>query len=130
MKVDDKYKCLICGNVVELKEVGGGTLVCCSKPMELVNTSNVVNPKGDEVKHLPIIDIRGQKEIFVKIGEIPHPMTPEHYIQWIEISVDGSLYTKSLNHWDKPEALFKVFTGKKIAVRAKCNLHGVWKQTI
>jgi desulfoferrodoxin-like iron-binding protein len=30
------YKCSICGNVVEVKEVGGGELVCCGEPMELV----------------------------------------------------------------------------------------------
>lgn len=27
------YKCEICGNVVEVKEVGGGELVCCQKAM-------------------------------------------------------------------------------------------------
>ncbi len=27
------YKCDICGNVVEVKEVGGGELVCCQKAM-------------------------------------------------------------------------------------------------
>jgi len=29
------YKCSICGNVVEVKEVGGGELVCCQKAMDL-----------------------------------------------------------------------------------------------
>jgi len=33
--VGETYKCSICGNVVEVKEVGGGELVCCQKPMEL-----------------------------------------------------------------------------------------------
>ncbi len=30
------FKCEICGNVVEVKEVGGGELVCCGQPMVLV----------------------------------------------------------------------------------------------
>lgn len=30
------FKCEICGNVVEVKEVGGGELVCCGEPMILV----------------------------------------------------------------------------------------------
>jgi desulfoferrodoxin-like iron-binding protein len=34
--VGEVYKCSICGNVVEVKEVGGGELVCCGEPMELV----------------------------------------------------------------------------------------------
>ena len=38
MNVEKKYqgyKCNICGNTVEIQEVGGGELVCCDKPMEL-----------------------------------------------------------------------------------------------
>ena len=33
--VGEVYKCDICGNIVEVKEVGGGELVCCQKPMVL-----------------------------------------------------------------------------------------------
>ncbi len=33
--VGEVYKCEICGNVVEVKEVGGGELVCCGEPMNL-----------------------------------------------------------------------------------------------
>jgi desulfoferrodoxin-like iron-binding protein len=32
------YKCEICGNVVEVKEAGGGELVCCGEPMVLVES--------------------------------------------------------------------------------------------
>jgi len=28
------FECEICGNVVEVKEVGGGELVCCDEPMK------------------------------------------------------------------------------------------------
>jgi desulfoferrodoxin-like iron-binding protein len=30
------YECEICGNVVVVKEVGGGELVCCGEPMKLI----------------------------------------------------------------------------------------------
>jgi desulfoferrodoxin-like iron-binding protein len=30
------YECEICGNVVVVKAVGGGELVCCGEPMKLV----------------------------------------------------------------------------------------------
>jgi desulfoferrodoxin-like iron-binding protein len=33
--VGEIYRCEICGNVVEVKEVGGGELICCGQPMEL-----------------------------------------------------------------------------------------------
>ena len=34
--VGEIYKCSVCGNVVEVKEVGGGELVCCGKPMDRI----------------------------------------------------------------------------------------------
>lgn len=34
-KVGEVYRCEICGNLVEVKEVGG-ELVCCGQPMNLV----------------------------------------------------------------------------------------------
>jgi desulfoferrodoxin-like iron-binding protein len=35
-KAGEVYKCDICGNVVVVKEVGGGELVCCGEPMQLL----------------------------------------------------------------------------------------------
>jgi desulfoferrodoxin-like iron-binding protein len=33
-QVGEIYKCELCGNVVEVKEAGGGELVCCGEPMK------------------------------------------------------------------------------------------------
>ena len=33
--VGEVYKCEVCGNTVEVKEAGGGELVCCKQPMVL-----------------------------------------------------------------------------------------------
>lgn len=128
MEKGEEYKCTICGNIVEIKEVGGGTLVCCEKHMVLLNNEESITKEDLEKMHMPSIEIRGEKDIFVRVGEPLHPMTEEHYIKWIEISVDGALYVKSLNPWDKAEAVFKVPVGRKIAVRAMCNLHNVYKR--
>ncbi|UCG36522.1 MAG: desulfoferrodoxin FeS4 iron-binding domain-containing protein [Candidatus Bathyarchaeota archaeon] len=35
-KVGEKYRCNICGNEVEVTKAGGGVLVCCGQPMELI----------------------------------------------------------------------------------------------
>lgn len=35
-EVGQRFRCNICGNEVEVTEVGGGTLVCCGEEMELV----------------------------------------------------------------------------------------------
>jgi len=34
-QVGEIYKCEICGNVVEVLEVGGGELICCGEPIVL-----------------------------------------------------------------------------------------------
>jgi desulfoferrodoxin-like iron-binding protein len=31
-----KFRCNICGNEVEVTKAGGGELVCCGEPMELM----------------------------------------------------------------------------------------------
>ena len=35
-KKGEKYTCNICGNEVEVTLAGGGELVCCGEPMELL----------------------------------------------------------------------------------------------
>lgn len=34
-KVNQIYRCNICGNVVKVIKAGAGELVCCGQPMEL-----------------------------------------------------------------------------------------------
>ena len=34
--VGERYSCPICGNEVEVTKAGGGELVCCGQPMELM----------------------------------------------------------------------------------------------
>lgn len=35
-KIGEEYHCKVCGNIVEVKKVGGGQLICCHQPMEKV----------------------------------------------------------------------------------------------
>ena len=37
-KAGEKYKCSVCGNEVIVTKAGGGTLVCCGKPMEKIES--------------------------------------------------------------------------------------------
>ena len=116
------YKCNICGNIVEVLNVGGGELVCCGQPMELLKERT--EDEGLE-KHVPVIE-KTDRGIKVKVGSIPHPMEKKHYIQWIEIIVDDGIYRKFLKPGDEPEAEFKV-KAEKIEAREYCNIHGLWK---
>lgn len=116
------YKCNVCGNIIEVLHAGGGQLVCCGQPMELVKEKT--EDQGKE-KHVPVIE-RTDKGVKVKVGSVPHPMEESHYIEWIEVIADGRSYFKFLNPGDSPEAEFEI-EAENIEAREYCNLHGLWK---
>jgi len=118
------YRCNICGNIVEVLHAGVGQLVCCGQPMELLTEKT--EEMGLE-KHVPVIK-KTEKGMRVKVGSVPHPMEQKHYIELIEIIVDGRLYRKFLKPGDRPEAEFEI-TAEKIEAREYCNIHGLWKST-
>lgn len=122
MELNQVYKCQVCGNIVELIHAGGGELVCCGQPMDLMKEKT--EDAGNE-KHVPVIEVSGNK-VKVKVGSVPHPMEDKHYIEWVELLADGRAYRKYLKPGDKPEAEFEI-TAAKISARELCNVHGLWK---
>ncbi|HNX16453.1 MAG TPA: desulfoferrodoxin family protein [Bacilli bacterium] len=118
------YRCEHCGNIIAMVHESGVKVVCCGEPMkELIpNTS-----EGAGEKHLPVIEVKGNK-VHVKVGSVPHPMTPQHYIQWISIETKLGNQRKVLTPDSKPEACFSLCEGDEvIAAYEYCNLHGLWK---
>ncbi len=109
------YKCEVCGNIVEVLHEGAGELVCCGKPMKLMEEDTV---DAATEKHVPVVE--GKK---VKVGEVEHPMSEEHYIEWIEVTANGKTCKKFLKPGEKPGAEFE----EEGTARAYCNLHGLWK---
>lgn len=124
-KLNQIYKCALCGNIVEVTHASGGQLVCCGQPMTLL-TENTVDASKE--KHIPIIE-KLDNEILVKVGSVEHPMEDKHYIEWIELLFNNKVYKKFLKPGDKPEAHFKVCdTNAEFTARAYCNIHGLWKE--
>jgi superoxide reductase len=108
--------------MVTVIRAAGGRLTCCGKPMDLL-TENTTDAAKE--KHVPVIE-KTADGVKVKVGSIPHPMLKEHYIEWIELIVDGRSCRRFLNPGDPPEAFFPV-KADNITAREFCNLHGVWK---
>jgi superoxide reductase len=116
------YKCEVCGNIVEVLHGGAGTLVCCDKPMELLDEKTA---DATTEKHVPVIEkIDGGYK--VKVGSVPHPMEEKHYIEWIELLADGKAYRAFLEPGNAPEAVFNIDAGS-VSAREHCNVHGLWK---
>ena len=116
------YKCVKCGNIVEVLHGGVGTLICCDEPMQLLQEG--VTDAATE-KHVPVIE-KAAGEVRVKVGEVAHPMEEKHFIEWIELLADGTVYRRFLSPGNKPEAVFKI-EASDLTAREYCNLHGLWK---
>lgn len=116
------YKCSICGNIVEVLHGGDGELVCCGEPMKLMKENTVDAAKE---KHVPVIE-KTADGYRVRVGSVEHPMTGEHYIEWVELIADGRSYRKFLQPGEKPEAVFAI-EAQSVTAREYCNLHGLWK---
>lgn len=122
-KLNEVYKCNICGNIVEVVHTGAGKLVCCGQPMELLAERTAEDEYKE--KHVPVVTATDEG-LQVTVGSVIHPMMDAHYIEWIEVIEDDHGYRKFLKPGEAPEALFRGATASA-AVRAYCNLHGLWR---
>jgi superoxide reductase len=116
------YKCEVCGHIIEVVHPGGGTLVCCGKPMTLKKENT---QEAAVEKHVPVVEkIEGGYR--VTVGSVIHPMTVEHHIEWIEVHTKDRVYRKYLSIDEQPTAEFLI-NEEIIYAREYCNLHGLWR---
>lgn len=119
------YKCNICGNLVEVILSGVGELVCCGEPMEYLEAKKNDSEYGE--KHVPVFSATDNQGEEVRVGSTLHPMTEEHYIQFVETIAKDRRRTESEYFYpsDEPIMMIKDKLGLEKA-RAFCNLHGLW----
>lgn len=122
MELNQIYKCNICGNIVELVHVGGGQIVCCGQPMELLKEKK--DEEGKE-KHQPVVELKDEG-MQIKIGETPHPMEESHFIEWVEVIIQNKVYRRFLKPGDNPVVNFSIKENPE-RVRIYCNIHGLWR---
>jgi superoxide reductase len=121
------YRCNHCGNLITPLLDAGVTPLCCGEPMEIL-TANSVDAASE--KHVPVITRNEDKKhkVHVEVGSAPHPMTPEHYIQWIALEVEGKVQFALLTPDSEPKSTFAVKDNSvPITAYEYCNLHGLWK---
>lgn len=121
------YYCKKCGNLIGMVHASGVTPVCCGEDMTVL-VANTVDASKE--KHVPVITVEG-KTVTVKIGSVEHPMTQEHWIQWVYLETAKGGQKKTLNPGDKPEVVFSLTDDDTlIAAYEYCNLHGLWKASV
>ena len=118
------YRCPICGNIVGLIEGNAEHIMCCGKPMELMEANST---DAAQEKHVPSCERVGD-EIVVKVGEVEHPMVDDHYIQWVAQVSENRTTRVQLHPGQATETRFPYIPNSTIF--AYCNKHGLWKTTI
>lgn len=136
------YHCPACGYTLEVVELGkkkttctgvsyaltcsiaDAQVVCCGKPMKLLEPNTA---EASTEKHLPVVSFAGGGNLKVAVGSVAHPMTAEHFIQWITIIYGNHSQRFTLKPDQAPEAVFQVGEAAAVDVYAYCNLHGLWK---
>lgn len=118
------FVCEHCGNMIAMVKDKGVPVVCCGQKMTELIPGTV---DAAVEKHVPVYSVEGNK-VLVTVGEVEHPMIPEHYIEWISIETTFGNQRKELTPESAPKAEFALTEGESVvAVYVYCNLHGLWK---
>ena len=119
------FICKHCGNLIAMVKDTGVPVVCCGEKMhELIPGTTDASVE----KHVPVYTVEGST-VHVKVGEVEHPMLPEHYIEWISIQTKQGNQRKELHPGEKPEACFARCKGDVVeAAYPYCTLHSRWKE--
>lgn len=118
------YRCAHCGKIIAVVKETGVPVMCCGARMQelIPGTTDAAAEK-----HIPIYETKDGR-ISVKVGSVEHPMTEEHFIEWIAIQTKFGNQRKCLKPGMKPEACFLICEDDEVeAVYAYCNLHSLWK---
>ena len=107
--------------MIEKIEDKGVPVVCCGEVMQELMPGTV---DAAVEKHVPVVQVQTDG-LRVEIGSVAHPMTDEHYIEWIALAAAGRVDIRYLKPGDEPAVLFPPAQGG--TVYAYCNLHGLWK---
>lgn len=81
---------------------------------------------GATEKHLPAIYQVGD-QVEIAVGIQTHPMTEEHFIDWVILETDTGFHVADLAAGQAPHASFRLAPMEQVAgAYAFCNLHGLW----
>lgn len=118
------FICNHCGNIITMIKDQGVPIKCCGENMQEIIAGA---SDGAHEKHVPVYNVDGEM-VTVCVGEIEHPMTHEHYIDWVCIETEEGFQLKTLNPTMSPKISFSLTKGDKVkSVYAFCNLHSLWK---
>ncbi len=121
MNANKILRCNSCGNIIEMIQENNTKIICCGTEMQILEEKQ--NNEGTE-KHIPIVKQKEDKTI-IQIGEVLHPMSKEHQIEWLEIITKDKVIRKNFEYTEEPT--IEINNKEEIIMlRAYCNKHGLW----
>lgn len=118
------FICKHCGQIIAKVNDTNVPVICCGEIMSEIIPSTT---DASIEKHVPVFEIKNNK-VIVTVGSTLHPMTPDHYIEWISLQTKQGNQRKILSPNDPPTACFSICEDDEVeAVFAYCNLHSLWK---
>lgn len=119
------YICMHCGNIVAMIRDSGVPLVCCGENMHEIKPGTT---EASGEKHIPVYEVK-DGIVHVTVGSVEHPMTQQHYIQWICLETEHGIQFANLRPDDEPRAKFALCEGDEVrSVYAFCNQHNLWRK--
>ena len=116
--------CKTCGKILSVVKDSKVPAMCCGAKMEelIAGTTD-----ASKEKHVPVYSVSGNR-VLVKVGAVEHPMTAEHFIEWVTVVSEKAVQTKALKPGAIPSVEFALTDNDKVLeVYAYCNLHSLWK---
>ncbi len=138
------FVCKVCGFISIDGAVPDNCPVCGAPKTSFEEKEDAIKTPKDainltelEKKHIPVIHLvkkcglipEGCEDVHVKMGEIQHPMLPEHYIQHIDFYIDKNFISRVILTPEKlnpAAALHLKANGGRLTAVDLCNLHGAW----
>lgn len=144
------YRCPRCARLFVQTRAGDGAalLRCCGETLYPLTPRDAADQEA--ARHLPVMVVSGGFEsnaLAVSVGEPPHPMTPEHHLEWIYLYTFQGGQLKFLAPGEPAAATFAlaekdayvycdrpVCKGSRCKFNCKrgftayayCNRHGLW----
>ena len=118
------FICNHCGNIITKLTDKKVPVFCCGEKMNQIQAGTI---EASAEKHIPVCVVEDRIAL-INIGSIEHPMTNEHYIEWVVIHTNKGEHFAHLSPQDKPFVKFALIEDETVSnVFAYCNLHGLWK---
>jgi len=109
-----------------------------NSPDVLRKPADPENLTDEERMHTPLITVSRQSgaishngciDIQIKVGEIEHEMTSEHFIEFIDIYIDRTYVMRAALTPKRAHPLVSTClnaASARLAVISHCNVHGSW----